>query len=662
MTFPHALPPSDLQQLLGLFQARRFDAMAQLARDLLERFPDAGLGWKALGIALLAQGRDAVAALQQAAALLPGDAELRASLVEAHLNRGHALMKASRPQEATDSYQEALRLDARHAHARACLGIALQALGQHDAAVQSLGQAVALRPDLVNAHFCLGSSLLVLGRASDALQSLRRVLELKPDHAPAHADLGSALKALGRLDEALPAYRRAIELQPDLPLNRANLGAACRELGRMQEALACYRHAMALEPARLGAFSDALFVQNYLADDAPPAQARQADARRFGALAAAQARPFTQWPPHGGDRLRVGLVSADLREHPVGYFAEALMAQLSTTFADRIDLFVYANSDVEDALTTRLRTLCRRWTSIARLDDAAAAGLIHADGVDILVDLSGHTAGNRLPLFAWKPAPVQASWLGYCATTGLEAMDHFIADPWIAPPAADADFTEKIWRLPDTFLCFTPPDLDIAVGPPPALSRGHVTFGCFNKFNKLNDDVVALWALVLQAVPGSQLLLKSAPFEMASIRQHLSHRFALHDIAPDRLILEGASPRGDYLRAYDRVDIALDPFPYPGGTTSVEGLWMGVPVLTLPGSCALARQGTSILRNVGLPDWIAVDAQDYVERAARHARDVEALASLRLGLRQRLLDSPLCDGERFARHFAQAMRAMCARA
>jgi predicted O-linked N-acetylglucosamine transferase (SPINDLY family) len=596
--------------------------------------------------------------LQQAVALLPGDAELGASLVEAHLGQGHALMKSGRAEEAAASYAAAQRLNPRHPHAHACLGVARQALGQLEAAVQSFEQAVALRPDLVDSQFCLGSSLLALGRADEALQSLRCVLELKPEHAPAHANLGNALKALGRLDEALPVYRRAIELQPDLPLNHANLAAACRELGQMQQALDGYQRVLDLEPGRLSASSDRLFIRNYLTSGTPPT--RKADAQRFGALATAQARPFTQWHDrkhvHGGERLRVGFVSADLREHPVGHFAEGVMAALSKTHAEQIELFVYANSETEDALTARLQTHCRRWTSIARLDDEAAAALIHGDAVDVLMDLSGHTAGNRLPLFAWKPAPLQISWLGYCATTGLEAIDHFLADPWIAPPEADAEFTEKVWRLPETFLCFTPPTVDIPVGSLPALVRGHMTFGCFNKLNKLNDEVVASWARVLQAVPDSKLFLKSGPLSMASSRQHLSDRFAAHGIARERLILEGASPREDYLRAYERVDIALDPFPYPGGTTSAEGLWMGVPVLTLSGACALARQGESLLQNVGLPDWIATDADDYVERAARHAGDARALAALRKGLRRQLLASPLCESHRFANHFVDALR------
>lgn len=654
MTPPRTLPPADLQQLLSLFQAGRFGAMAQLARSLLDRYPEAGMGWKALGIALQAQGQDAVDALQRAVALMPGDAGLGASLVEAHMSQGHALMKSGRAQEAAASYAAAQRLDPRHAHAHACSGVALQTLGQREAAVLSFQQAVSLRPDLVDSQFCLGSNLLALGRAGEALASLRCAIELKPDHGPAHANQGNALKALGRLDEALTRYRQAIELQPDVALNHANLGAALRELGQMPQALDCYRRVLELEPGRLSALSDVLFIQNYLATGTTPA--RQAEAQRFGALAAARARPFTQWRASSGERLRVGFVSADLREHPIGYFIEGVMAVLAATFAGEIELFVYANAEAEDALTARLRTHCRRWTSIAHLDDEAAAALIHAEGLDILMDLSGHTAGNRLPMFAWKPAPLQITWLGDCATTGVTAIDCFLADPWIAPPGTDAEFTEKVFRLPETFLCFTPPNLHFAIGPLPAAARGHITFGCFNKLNKLGDDVIATWARVLQAVPGSRLFLKSGPLGMASSRQHLSQRFAAHGIAPARLILEGASPREDYLRAYHRVDIALDPFPYPGGTTSVEGLWMGVPVLTLAGTSALARQGESILQNVGLPGWIATDADDYVARAARHAGDVQALAAVRQGLRRQLLASPLCDSQRFAHHFVRALK------
>jgi protein O-GlcNAc transferase len=253
---------------------------------------------------------------------------------------------------------------------------------------------------------------------------------------------------------------------------------------------------------------------------------------------------------------------------------------------------------------------------------------------------------------------VQLSWLGYFATTGVAAVDYFIADPWTLPPDQEAYFTEKIWRLPETRLCFTPPKADVAVGPLPALSNGYVTFGSFNNLSKMNDAVVTLWAQVLHAVPGSRLFLKYQQLAEASVRQSTCERFAVHGISPGRLIFEDYVPRANYLAAYQRVDIALDPFPFPGGTTTVEALWMGVPVLTLAGERFLSRQGVGLLMNAGLPEWVASDPRDYVARAVAHAGDLQDLASLRNGLRQQVLASPIFDSPRFARHFEAALRTM----
>jgi predicted O-linked N-acetylglucosamine transferase (SPINDLY family) len=281
------------------------------------------------------------------------------------------------------------------------------------------------------------------------------------------------------------------------------------------------------------------------------------------------------------------------------------------------------------------------------------------DGIDILFDLSGHTAFNRLPMFALKPAPVQVAWLGYLATTGLASMDYLIADPWTLPPSEDAYFTEKIWRLPETYICFTAPQVDVPVGELPARSSGHVTFGSFNNLNKLGDAALALWARVLASVPRSRLFLKAKQLGNDAVRQSILDRFAAHGIAPARLILEGFAPsRAEHLGAYQRVDVALDPFPYPGITTSVEGLWMGVPLLTMAGGRFVSRQGVGMLMNAGLPQWIAADEDDYAAKAVAHAADLENLAALRAGLREKVLGSPLFDASRFARHFEAALRAM----
>ncbi|WP_077035105.1 tetratricopeptide repeat protein [Pelomonas sp. KK5] len=565
---------------------------------------------------------------------------------------GHELLRSQRWVEALACYEAVLELAPGHVPARVGQGIALQNLGRLGPAVAAYRQALALRPQLSAARYNLGSCLLELGRHGEAEAALREVLAQQPDHAGALANLGTALKHQQRYDEALRACERALALQPAAGLHHANLGALLRELGRIEEALSCYERVTALEPGNFAAFSDRIFLAQYT--DADPAPLLRA----YGEAVAAAARPYAQWPAREpAARLRVGLVSADLREHPIGYFLESVLAAT----ADAVDWHAYPNSPASDTLSERLRGHCRQWTPITGLDDEAAARLIHADGLDLLIDLSGHTAGNRLPLFAWKPAPRQATWLGSCTETGVAAIDHFMADPWIAP--ADMPFIAAVQRLPETFLCFTPPAGAPELAPLPALKAGHLTFGCFNKLAKLNDGVLDAWARILSALPRSRLMLKCGTLADDAQRRRMAQRFAERGIAAERLIFEGPSPRSDYLRTYDRVDIVLDPFPYPGGTTSIEGLWMGVPVLTLAGATPLARQGLSIMNNLGLPEWVATDANDYVARAISLASttNTQALAELRQGLRDRLRTSPLCDAGRFAGHLLQALQQMAQR-
>jgi len=284
--------------------------------------------------------------------------------------------------------------------------------------------------------------------------------------------------------------------------------------------------------------------------------------------------------------------------------------------------------------------------------------MIHADGIHVLIDASGHTAGNRLPVFAWKPSPVQVSWLGYFATTGVAEIDYLLGDSFVTPANEAAHFTEKIWRLPESYLCFTPPKLAMEVGPLPALVNGYVTFGCFNNLAKMGDEVVAVWARVLHAVPNSRLFLKTGQLNDVDLYASTCQRFADFGIAADRLIMEGGAPRAELLAAYQRVDIALDPFPYPGGTTSVEAIWMGVPLIARCGDRFLSHMGETINHNAGLADWIALDDDAYVAKAVNFSGDLVQLAGTRARLRQQALESPLFNAPRFARNFETALWGM----
>jgi hypothetical protein len=335
------------------------------------------------------------------------------------------------------------------------------------------------------------------------------------------------------------------------------------------------------------------------------------------------------------------------------------MEALTACAEDRLSFFAYFPSEYPDATTERIKPHFAVWRSVAGVTDEALARQIKEDGIDILVDLAGHTAGNRLPVFAWKPAPVQVSWLGYLNTTGLEAMDYLIADEWELPVAQERYFTEVIWRLESSYLCFAPPSVPVEVNSLRAISNGFVTFGCFNNLNKINGEVVSLWARILQAIPHSRLYLKAKQFKHQSLRLRFIDSFACHGIDPSRLILEGTvHSRSEHFEDYHRVDIALDPFPYPGITTSLEALWMGVPVLTMAGKSFLSRQGAGLLMNAGLPEWISSGADDYVARAVKQVSDIEGLAQLRRGLRDQVLASPLFDRPGFASRFEAALRGM----
>jgi hypothetical protein len=480
---------------------------------------------------------------------------------------------------------------------------------------------------------------------------------LKPCYAEAFSNRGNVFRSLRRFDEALASYDDAIGLDPanaEALNNRAN---TLKDLKRFDDALESYAKAIEAEPRFFYAHSNMLFTLNYL--EKVSVEARVAEARRFGANAARSTKgKFGSWNVDtASEKLRVGFVSGDFRNHPVGFFLESVLDNLDQS---RLELFAYSSNDAADDLTLRLKDKFRSWKSLAGKFDAECARMIHADGVQVLIDLSGHTAFNRLLVFAFKPAPVQVAWLGYFATTGVAEMDYILGDPWVTPVGEEHHFCETIKRLPETYFCFTPPFDEVGVDTLPALQNGHVTFGCFNNFAKINDAVISLWARVLRAVDGSRLFLKAAQLDDVQTVLTTIDQFRALGVSSERLLFEGQTSRLDNFRAYNRVDIALDPFPYPGGTTSVEALWMGVPVITRKGECFVSHNGETIARNCGQADWIAGNEDEYIQKAVRFSSDLPALAELRLGLRGRILAAPLFDAPRFARHFEKALFEMWA--
>ncbi|RKU01851.1 glycosyltransferase [Burkholderia sp. Nafp2/4-1b] len=638
---------------------RHADAIAHYRRALASSaaLPAATHG---LGLSLWALGElGEAASVLRAATAESADASL-------HNTYAGVLRDAGDLDAAAAHYARAIALDASMAAAHANLSGVRRRQARYAEALVHAQDAIRLAPDLVDAHNQAGNAHHGLGNLDEAQACYRTALELNPADGGVCHNLSVVLLKREQHADALAYCRRSLAAGRPTVSMYVNLGDILRAQGNVDAAVPAYRDALAL--VRDEASDEAAEVLGRLlfaaAASATVSPADYlSDARCYGRHLAARStrymhdvRERTAGARHRA--LRVGFVSGDLRQHPVGIFIESVFAHLDRT---RIAPYVYTTSDEEDAITVRLKPHAAVWRSIAGCDSQAAARTIHEDGIDVLVDLAGHTQASGLAAFGWKPAPVQASWLGFFASTGSDAIDYFIGDAHTLPAAERDHFVEAPWRLPDSYLCFTPPSDDVAVGPLPMAANGHVTFGCFGKLVKLGDDVVRVWSRILHAVPGARLLLKARELEQAAVRDATAARFARHGIDASRLLFDGASPRAAYFHAYNRIDVALSPFPYPGGTTTAEALWMGVPVLGMTGGRFVTHICESLLHAAGMPDWIAGDEDDYVAKAVAAAQDGAKLAALRTTLRERTLASPLCDAARFARNLEDAFVGMWTR-
>jgi predicted O-linked N-acetylglucosamine transferase (SPINDLY family) len=532
------------------------------------------------------------------------------------------------------------------------LGSAFAQQGRFPEAEVHYRRAIELRPDLPGGYGNLGLALYEQGRLHEALPLYRQGLAIKPV-AEIHDNLGVVLQKLGAPDEAIEQYRKALELQPENINTRCNLAGALAGNDGYAEGIQAHRAIIALKPDHLNAYSNLL---HYLSVDAEVSPAAYlTEAKLFGAQLVGI--PLPSAPPGDPHKrpLRVGLVSGDLRGHPVGYFIEGILPHLGT---GALELHGYPTTAVQDELTARIRPYFAGWHPLKGLKDEAAARAIRADGIDILIDLAGHTGDTRLPVFAWRPAPLQLTWLGYWASTGMAAIDYVLADALCVPPGHDHQFMERVWRLPETRMCFTAPREAQAVAPLPALARGHLTFGCFQRLPKINDGVLALWAQVLAALPNARLLIQSEPAGRPTYVERLRVRLQTAGIDPNRVDIRAPAPRASYLQSYADVDLVLDTFPFTGGTTTCEALWMGVPTLTLGGDTMIARQGLAMMTLAGLPDWVATSADDFVAKARVWAERLPELATLRAGLRDWLPGTPLFDAARFAPALVDALQEM----
>ena len=576
--------------------------------------------------------------------------------VDEQFVRARQEWRRGRLPEAEQLCRGALRARPAHPEALNLLGRIMLALGRPGIGAAFIQKALDLQPGTAAFHRSLGTSLLMRHRPEEARASFQRAIDLEPECPKGYALLGGALLDLDRFDESVAVLERSLELGPERATSHNSLGVALLTQARVPEALAAFRTARDLDPESPHHHSGLLFASHYLPEGTREELFAEATrwAERHAQPLEAELRPHAN-SPIPDRRLRIGYVSADFHRHPVGYFLETVLRNRD---AHQFEVFCYSNSTRLDEMTTRLQAQADHWRTLVGTTDADAAELVRADQIDLLIDLSGHTGGNRLLLSARKPAPVQAMWLGYFDTTGMRAIDYVIADERVCPPGDERWYAESIARLPRCYLCYTPPEGAPDVAPLPADAAGHVTFGCFNNLPKVSAEVVALWTRIMRAVPGSRLVLKSSPLSAASVRERYLQWFGEGGITPDRVTLLGKSQHVEYLAAYGEVDIALDPFPYTGGTTTVDGLWMGVPAITLAGDRFVSRMGVSHLTAVGLPELIVPSPEAYFDRAVTLAGDLPRLRELRATLRERVAHSPLCDGAGFTRELEDAFRKM----
>jgi predicted O-linked N-acetylglucosamine transferase (SPINDLY family) len=608
-----------------------------------------------LGIALKDNGQldEAVAAFSQSIALNP-------NFAEAHNNLGVATKDKGQLQEAIARFRQAIAIKPNYPEAHNILGIALKEKGELDNALAAFRMAISLRPTYTEAHSNLGVTLRDEGQPDESIAALRLAISLRPNLAEAHNNLGMALKDKGFLDEAAAAHAQAIALDPLLPEAHNNLGNVLREKGQITEAIAAFRQAVNIKPDYAEAHSNLVFTVLY--DPASDPRIVAEEHLRWGQQHGDPLHKFvsihsaTNRDPNR--RLKIGYVSPDFREHVVGGNMLPILKQHNHR---EFEVYCYSNVSQPDQLTEQFKSVADVWRPITGLSDEAAAEIIRTDGIDILIDLSGHTAKNRLLIFARKPAPIQMSYLGYNDGTALQTMDYRISDHFLDNPESERNYREKTIYLPHCYWCYRPGKATTDPAPPPEISSGFITFGSLCNFAKISEPARDLWARVLLEVKNSHLLLAAHPGDHC---QKAADRFASHGVDPDRIEFIGRQNWNAYIATFGRIDIALDPIPYNGGISTCDALWMGVPVVTLVGDRAVGRAGKSILMNLNLPELIAKTPDEFVAIAVRLANDRPRRENLRRNLRQMMIDSPITNTAQFTADleslYRQAWRKWCA--
>lgn len=634
-----------------------------------------------LGIAHATDGNlnQAIAVFSRALKIDPVNSKLL-------FNRAYAYCENGQHLQALEDVEKSLLIDSQDYESLILYGFCCTTCGFYEKAINSYNTILKLIPNDFKALIEKGHLLINISRLAEASSIFQYILDNYPNSFETYFEYGNALLKLYNYKEACAFYEKAILINPNHPDAYAQLCIALRKLHMPHEALNCinrsisinpnsanyyntrgnvlldlcqfkqskesFFEAIKIDPHHLESYSNLLFCLNYFEDSS---QDQTLDiAKKYGDLvSSAVTKKFSTWAIDSNSRkLRIGFVSGDLRNHPVGFFMEGLVEELDS---NQFDLFAFVTSPLNDELSDRLKPFFKDWISLNYKNDFESANLIHKQGIHILIDLSGHTTHHRLPVLAFKPAPIQISYLGYFATTGISEIDYFLGDPCMAPAGEEQNFTEKIWNLATTWLCLKPPSQLVEVKTAPVSVNGYIIFGCLGNLTKINENVIRVWSTIILRVPNSKLLLKSSQLADPKTIIQVRENFLKNGVSNDRLLLESHSPKTEYFETYNRIDIVLDTFPYPGGTTSIDALWMGCPVLTLKGNRFLSRLGESIATNAGQAEWIANNQSEYVDKAIAFAARFHQHPIDRLGQRVRVLETDLFNTKKFSQNFGNTM-------
>jgi predicted O-linked N-acetylglucosamine transferase (SPINDLY family) len=672
-------------QLLGMVEVedKNVDVGIELLERAMRNAPDSGQTAYHLALGLEAAQRldDAIATLERAIELEPAH-------LQAVRKLGWLMQHKQRYDAAMRHLERALELEPNDIDTRIAISVCCIATRRYGVAAAQCYAILEVDPDNVGVWRSLAYAQNAERDYAGARRSLERALELEPDNKLTRVDHGNVLKALGHNEQALEAYDAALALDPEQAIPWAGKAIVYHAMGRLEECIQCCERSLEVDPifspalnnlglalltlGRIdvairrfqkvvdehgipGVFSNLLFGLHYLENVTPRQLLRRQ--RRYESYVHGKKRPRARHAndPDPDRPLKVGYVSGDFAVHPVGFFVSSVITRHDKR---QFESFCYSGRPSEDYVGERIKTHADHFRRTVDMSEPGLVERIREDGIDILIDLSGHTAANRLVAFAHKPAPVQATWAGYVGTTGMKAMDWLIADRFHVPPELEAFHRERVYRMPNGYICYEPFIMAPAVKPLPALANGFVTFCSFPNPAKINPGTIAAWARILAAVPGSRLRLSYKWLDARLNVERIHGGFAAHGIDVARVSLEGGGHPKVMMDTYNASDIALDTFPYSGGLTTCEALWMGVPVVTYPGDRFESRHSLSHLSNAGLTETTARDLDDYVRIAVALANDLPRLADIRLNLRPRMAASPLCDADRFVRDLEAAFRTM----